>query len=386
MIGLVRITRTLLRLLFLLAVTTVISFSTIEQTAAHELRPAIVTAEIAPSGKFEVRISLNLEAMISGIGAKHSNTAQSDNAAIYNELRGATPEELRAKFTPFAVVMIDSIRLRFNGVDAKMTLQNVEIPPVGNTNLARISTVALTGAASAGAGNMQWLAGARIGDNVIRVVRAGESEPFYSAFLSSGEMSAEIPLGDFVQQSKWSGFVSYISIGFEHIVPKGLDHILFVVGLFLLSPHLRPLLTQVSCFTLAHTVSLALGVLGFINIPAAVVEPLIAASIVFVAVENLFTNRLQKWRPAVVFGFGLLHGLGFAGVLAEIGLPKGLFVAGLLGFNLGVEFGQLFVITVCFIAVGLWFRHALWYRQVITIPASLAIALVATFWFIQRVV
>jgi hydrogenase/urease accessory protein HupE len=135
-------------------------------------------------------------------------------------------------------------------------------------------------------------------------------------------------------------FRDYIGIGFTHIVPKGLDHILFVVGLFLLSPRLKPLLIQITSFTVAHSVTLALAMLGVISAPASIVEPLIAASIVFIAVENLATNRLSPWRPFVVFGFGLLHGLGFAGVLTEIGLSPAHFASGLIAFNVGVELGS----------------------------------------------
>jgi hypothetical protein len=213
----------------------------------------------------------------------------------------------------------------------------------------------------------------------------GDAAPFFSAFQQAGATTRPIPLDAAIAGGGWSGLADYIVIGFEHIVPKGLDHILFVVGLFLLSPSLRPLMWQVTGFTLAHSVTLALGIYGVVRISPAIVEPLIAASIVFVAVENLFTNRLQRWRPFVVFGFGLLHGLGFAGVLAEVGLPPPQFLQALIGFNLGVELGQLTVIAACFLAVGLWFRHRRWYRGAITMPASALVALVAAFWFFERI-
>jgi hypothetical protein len=130
---------------------------------------------------------------------------------------------------------------------------------------------------------------------------------------------------------------------------------------------------------------LALGIYGVVSVPAAIVEPLIAASIIFVAVENLFTDRLHRWRPVAVFGFGLLHGLGFAGVLSDVGLPRAQFVTGLIGFNVGVELGQLAVIAACFLGVGLWFRHRHWYRRAVAMPASLAVAVVAAYWFVERV-
>ena len=179
-------------------------------------------------------------------------------------------------------------------------------------------------------------------------------------------------------------FFLFIQAGIEHIIPKGLDHILFVLGLFFSSLLIGSLFWQVSAFTLAHTITLALAALGVVQLPAEIVEPLIALSIVWVAVENCVFEETNKWRPLIVFGFGLLHGLGFASVLSDYGLPKGNFVALLLAFNIGVEVGQLLVLLAA--AAFVWFvRHKSWYRQRIQIPASLIIALVGMFWFIERV-
>jgi hypothetical protein len=176
----------------------------------------------------------------------------------------------------------------------------------------------------------------------------------------------------------------YIIVGFHHIIPEGLDHILFVLGLFLFSARFKPLLWQVSAFTVAHSITLGLALYGVVRLPAAVTEPMIAASIVFVAVENLFAKEVKPWRYAVVFCFGLVHGLGFASAFASAGLPRQDFLIGLLGFNVGVECGQLTVIVGAFLAVG-WFRHRPWYRRAIVIPASSLIALIALYWTIQRI-
>jgi hypothetical protein len=160
--------------------------------------------------------------------------------------------------------------------------------------------------------------------------------------------------------------------------------VLFVLGLFLLSARLAPLLWQVTAFTLAHSVTLALSMTGVVALPSAVVEPLIALSIAWIAVENILTTELKPWRPLVVFGFGLLHGLGFAGVLRELGLPPGEFVAGLVGFNVGVELGQLAEILVAFAILGR-FRDRPWYRRRVVLPLSALIALIGLFWAVQRV-
>jgi len=176
---------------------------------------------------------------------------------------------------------------------------------------------------------------------------------------------------------------NYLELGFVHIIPLGFDHILFVIGLFLLSSRLSALLWQISAFTLAHTLTLALGATGVVSLPAAIVEPLIALSIVWVGIENLLSNKLHRWRIGVVFCFGLLHGLGFAGVLREIGLSGTHFYSALLSFNLGVELGQLAVITLCFLAVG-WARQHADYRRRVVVPASYVIAIIAAYWVFQR--
>ncbi len=194
--------------------------------------------------------------------------------------------------------------------------------------------------------------------------------------------------------SGWATFGLYVEVGIRHILPAGLDHILFVLALFLSSTRLTALVLQISAFTVAHTATLGLAAAGVISPSAAVVEPLIAASIAFVAVENLFLRDMPSWRPFVVFAFGLVHGMGFAGFFGELGLPPEQFWSGLIGFNVGVEIGQLSVVAAAFVA-ALAFRRsvadtpvseavALRYRRWIVLPLSFAIAAVGLFWAVER--
>jgi hydrogenase/urease accessory protein HupE len=178
--------------------------------------------------------------------------------------------------------------------------------------------------------------------------------------------------------------VRYFSLGFTHILPKGLDHILFVVGLFLLSTKWRSVLVQVSAFTLAHSITLGLTIYGVVSLPARVVEPMIALSIAYVAIENVVTTELKSWRVALVFSFGLLHGMGFAGVLRDLGLPRSDFLTALVTFNSGVEAGQLTVVVIAFMLVAYWRRNAISYRRLVAQPASMVIALTGLYWTIQR--
>jgi hypothetical protein len=183
---------------------------------------------------------------------------------------------------------------------------------------------------------------------------------------------------------RWATFGGFLREGFVHVVPRGLDHILFVLGLFLLAREWRPVLWQVTTFTLAHTLTLGLATLRLVHVPAAVVEPVIAGSIAVVALENIFRPRYTPWRLAVVFVFGLVHGLGFAGALAELDLPPASLAVGLLGFNVGVELGQLTVITLAFLATA-WLKDAARYRHWIVIPGSALIAALGVWWMIERI-
>lgn len=177
----------------------------------------------------------------------------------------------------------------------------------------------------------------------------------------------------------------YLRLGFRHIVPEGTDHILFVLGLFFLGITWRKLLSQTTVFTVAHATTLFLSTYGVFRLPSRYVEPAIALSIAFIAFENVLKPKLGPGRLAVVFGFGLIHGLGFASSLSDVPFPKHDFIIALLGFNFGVDAGQLFVIAIAFLAVG-WFRNKPWFRRRIAVPCSLAIAAVGLFWAVQRIV
>ena len=178
-------------------------------------------------------------------------------------------------------------------------------------------------------------------------------------------------------------FLSYLKQGFEHILPEGLDHILFVLGLFLLCRAWKPILIQVTTFTAAHTITLALATLGYVSVDPKIVEPIIAASIAIVALENIFRPTYGKFRLLLVFIFGLIHGLGFAQRLIDERIPKGSVISALLGFNVGVELGQLAVIGLA-AAATFWIKDQDKYRRWIVIPASALIALAGIAWAYQR--
>ena len=177
----------------------------------------------------------------------------------------------------------------------------------------------------------------------------------------------------------------YLQLGYTHILPLGLDHILFVLSLFLLNPKLKPILWQATAFTVAHTITLGLAMYEVIKPPTNIVEPVIALSIMYVALENIFSPKLKASRIGIVFLFGLIHGMGFASALTELGLPKNGYFSSLIMFNIGVELGQITVILAAFLLLALPFGKKPYYRKRIVIPLSIIIAAIALYWTIERI-
>lgn len=351
---------------------------------SHEIRPAIADVTIRPD-RVELQVELTLEALVGGINLQGiEDTDAAEGADRYDALRALPPGDLEQALRDSWPELRQEFLL--NAGDKALTpdIASIEIPEVGDVSLPRDSRLVLSADLPDGDDLVTVGWAARNGPLVLRQLDAGEDA--YAALLEGGQLSVPLPRTGFATESALSVLTRFIAQGFEHIIPKGLDHIVFVLGLFFFSLHIRPLLVQVTSFTLAHTVTLALAALGYVTIPSNIVEPLIAASIVFVAVENILHPKLGVWRTAVVFFFGLLHGLGFASVLGELGGDQAHFLARLIGFNIGVELGQLAVIVTAFLLVGYWLGSKPWYRSAIAIPASVLIAAIGAYWFVERVV
>lgn len=191
-------------------------------------------------------------------------------------------------------------------------------------------------------------------------------------------------VGELESMSKTDAAILYLQLGFKHIVPLGFDHILFVLSLFLLSPKLKPVLWQATAFTVAHSITLGLAMFKVITPSPAIVEPIIAVSIMYVALENILSPSLKKSRIGIVFLFGLVHGMGFANALNSLGLPQNSYLTSLIMFNVGVELGQLAVILSAFFLFGKWFGNKPYYRKAIVIPLSILITIMAGYWTVER--
>ncbi|MGB1732382.1 MAG: HupE/UreJ family protein [Paracoccaceae bacterium] len=369
-------------ILRLITITYLMIFGTISNVAAHEAIPTIATVTVERDA-VDLKVRFMSEAYLAGIDlSQFSFMNDSEQSDDYDRLRGLDVSDLTAEFNTAWPNLSNDIQIIQNGQPLALSLITLTVDDIDNDEIARYSVATISGAIT-GSGPITVQFPKSLGEVVVR--QEGVENPL-TQLLDAGTVSDPImAAGLEAAKSGWGTFVEYIPVGFDHIVPKGLDHILFVLGIFLLGAGWRALIWQISAFTLAHTVTLALGALEIVVISGSIVEPLIAASIVFVAVENLMTTSLNTWRPVIIFGFGLLHGLGFASVLGDFGLPEGQFIPALIGFNIGVEVGQLTVVAVAAILLTLPFARFDWYRRAIAMPASILIAFVGAYWFIERV-
>ena len=298
-----------------------------------------------------------------------------------------TPSERDARLTTLTSVFADRIVLFVDSHEVRATRVEYVAPirdqgsGIGDQGRA-LASFHLTGSMPRDATRLRWLYGL-VGDRYPFEIRQPDGSSTIE-WIEGTNWSDVIDLStSFARPTRMEIVRQYLVLGYTHILPKGLDHILFVIGIFLLSPRFKTMLLQVTAFTVAHSITLGLSIYGIVSLPSRIVEPLIALSIAYVAIENLVTRELKPWRLALVFMFGLLHGLGFAGVLRELGLPRDEFLTALLTFNLGVEGGQLTIIAAATVAVAPVMKKG-WYRQRVVIPASLLIAAVGLYWTVTR--
>lgn len=338
---------------------------------AHSDQSASARIEISPSGTLQANLKTKAEPFFHGLESESLTWER------YRGL-GSLPESERKQW------LSDLRRLLLQSVEFRVGETWVS-PVVGLSPAAgEWLHVRYTAPVAPGSRAITVLNGRTLGKLAV-LVSLGGVKSGDEVFLDPGQESAPYSLIEAAPPpSRFKVALQYLALGFQHIVPKGLDHILFVLGLFLLTTRVKPLLLQVTAFTVAHSVTLALSMYQVVSLPPSVVEPLIALSIVYVAVENTCTTKLKPWRAAVVFVFGLLHGLGFAGVLSELGLPRERFVTALVTFNVGVELAQLTVVLAA-LALAWRIRMKEWYRKRVVIPASVLIALIGLYWSVERI-
>jgi hypothetical protein len=306
--------------------------------AAHEVRPSYLEVQEARAGEFEVLFKA--------------------------PMRGDLRLSLAATFSGRTDALIP-VTTRTTGDAAVQTWRFKALDPL------RGQIVAIAGLENT------------MTDALVRVVFLDGTS--WVRRLTPQKPSAAIPL----LQSGWSVAGLYLKLGVEHIL-LGIDHLLFVLALLIITRGTWLLIKTVTAFTIAHSITLALATLGYVHAPPAPVETLIALSIAFVAVEIVRQWHGHEGLTArapwlVAFTFGLLHGLGFAGALSEIGLPEGQIPLALLFFNIGVEIGQLLFIAAMLGVFAMVRRARSSWPRWGGLVAPYAIGSIAMFWVIERV-
>ena len=337
---------------------------------AHEIGTTRVRATFSSDRTYRIEIATDAVSLLEKLDSAGTDDRKAGTADFASRLR-AMDEIFRRR-----------LQAVFDGEPVTPEIEyDVELS--GDESGAATARIRLGGELPPRARHFAWRYGWTFTPYAFTLERPG-AEPT-TVWLEGGDSSGDIALDERAAGPRRRDVaLQYLWLGFTHILPKGLDHVLFVLGIFLLSRSLRDVLCQVTAFTAAHSMTLALSLYGVVSVPSAFVEPLIALSIAYVAIENLFVRELSARRLALVFAFGLLHGLGFAGVLRGLGLPPSEIVTGLLAFNLGVEGGQLAVIGGAYLAIGWRCGGRAWYRERVVVPASLAIAGMAVYWTLAR--
>lgn len=367
---------------------------------AHLLNMSRVAVDLLPAGRVVVVLELDLSRALGGADGyfaasqaarplQHPDLAAV--AAAVAEATVLTVGEVRVALQPVALVMPRVPRedyhsplkwpraeltlhgvLTASGADAGIRHSGVQV--VFTPAFLFEEPIAVTLAHPASAATLtRWL----VLEQRSPVLNAG---PWLESTAGAG---AALPAPETREPAVMDVLLRYLLLGFEHILPGGYDHLLFVLGLFLGAARMGTLVMALGFYTLAHSATLALATLGWVPAPAAVVEPLITLSIAWVAAENLRRRDAAGSRYLVTFAFGLVHGLGFAGALGESGLPVDARLAGLVGFNLGVELAQLCFVAALLLLLG-WIRRRPGWRPRVVVPASLAVAMLGVAWTVVR--
>lgn len=340
--------------------------------SAHEIGTTQVDVLFGADGTYTVDIGTDPEALALKLLAAQGRPAPP-------RLSAATRDRI---IREAAVLFISKTDLRF---DDHRVVPSFSYQPPSSPQPAARCAIHLSGRVPPGSKTLSWSYGLTFSSYAFSSRHASDANPQRQWIEADGVSKPIVLKAIAPPATRGEIALRYLQLGFTHILPKGVDHILFVLGIFLLSTRLRSVLAQVTTFTIAHSITLGLTIYGLVSLSPRIVEPMIALSICYVAIENLFVSELKPWRLALVFGFGLLHGMGFAGVLREMGLPRSEFLTALITFNVGVELGQLAVISIAFVLISSWARKRPWYRERVVIPASALIALTGLYWTVQRV-
>ena len=338
----------------------------------------------AQTSTFDIVIRQNFEVLLSGIAFAHKDTDDSPQKQTYDRFRALPDGELETAIRNFLPAFLAQISLEIDGRRVSPILTGITVETNPNLKQARWTQVRLRAQAASPPRTLKWRYGATYGPNILRL-KEETSGAIKTYWLAEGTESEPIRLADIAAPGLWGQVVNFLWVGYVHILPLGYDHILFIMGVYFLARRLGQVVTLVTTFTVAHSVTLYLGVKALVVLPALYVESAIALSIAIVGFEILRNTeaRALALKVATVFLFGLFHGLGFAGVLMESGFAGGQILVPLVAFNIGVELGQLTVIGAMFALVvyGLRSREDLLRRLRLGMAGGLMIAGIGLFVF-----
>ena len=344
---------------------------------AHPGAASDIVIEIDRRGAVDLLLTTAPEPLLLKLRA----LAPSRGGAVPAPPAGDRP--LAERIARYRPVLVDHITVTADDVPVALAWVALEDPDHPDDQRAGKVVLRLRGAVPPDAVALQVRTSLIFGTYPL-IVR-GEQRPETIEWLQGADRSTPIVLANPRRDPFARLALDGVRLGFIHVVPKGLDHTLFILGLFLLTPRVRALLAQVSVFTVAHSATLAATAVGVISAPGTLVEPLIALSIVFIAVENVVRSAVSRWRLPLVFGFGLLHGMGFAGALTALDLSRSNLLTTIVAFNAGVELAQMAVLAAAAAIVRASALQPAPYRRFVVRPASLAIAAMGLLWLVERV-
>ena len=364
---------------------TFIFFNFFNHLSAHEIKPAIVEFNKVKN-QINIVLKFNAEAFLANIDASiYKETINFSNSIKYSELRLLPGETLKEKVFESRDQIINSIFIKTSKTQLNLKLVEINVLEEKNIEKVRFTKVYLKTdnkfIETPITFSTKKIFGPLIFKNFSNIDK--DTDRPKSQWLKPGNQTSELGILE-VKTNTTNFSILGIWNGILQIILYGFDHILFILGLFFFSHKLKPLLIQVTTFTIAHSITLIFGGLGYITISPHIIEVIIAASIIWIGFENLFRKKMKVSRIGVIFTFGLIHGLGFASMFKPKGLEGTDYYLNLLSFNIGIELGQLITLLPLIILIPL-FNRLSWYRILIAMPASIIIALFGVEMFIDRI-
>ncbi len=371
--------------LFLILIVFLNLFSS--SSISHEIKPSIADFTY-DENYLNFKIRLNAELILSNIDASTvSNTDSSSLSEIYDKFRILSMKDLEEMFKNSWSEISSNIDIKINNETKKINLIKTEIEDIKNFEISRDTHVYFRVILDENSEQFTFRWVKNYGPIILRENNNNKLEDeLVTEYLQSGIESSQFSFKENNFSKTFNSFAKFFVLGIQHIIPKGLDHILFIFGLFLFSSSLKTLISQITIFTIAHSITLIFVSLSLMRINPQIVEPIIALSIVYIGLENIFKKYIKEYlRYVVILFFGLLHGLGFALVLSDIGYKSSDLFVNLISFNLGIEVAQISIVLALYLLIALNFAKNKNYRIFFQIPSSILISSIGLYWFFERI-